>query len=192
MDFLSDLLRNARRLTSIDFSNMDLTEETVKGVEVPQLPLVTELNFSGNKCTDTNIFEFVHSFLRKTPALRKLNLSDMEMNKDACCDFSLVSVTLQELNVSKNLRFPKIALLNPVLERCVDLRILNISGININKQKLVDSVSFGSISTVLEEFDMSENPENDSVDHINSVFERTRNLVKLNLSNTGITFNMNR
>lgn len=164
-EFLSKLLESLNQLQSIDFSNMDLNleESIVSDIKGCQLPELTELNLSGNKCTCLNLFGFVNQILKNAPVLQKLNLSNMDMNKDAFCDFSLISQTLQELDISNNLRFQNLNILNPFFEKCTNLRVLNISRININKSKLDETAKFECISQFLEEFNMSENPENEDV-----------------------------
>lgn len=90
----------------IDMSNMSLTNKLVENITLKEIPTLLELNFSGNQCTDTNIMKFINQLLSFSPSLQKLNLSNMDLNPNDICDFSQVSSTIQELDLSINRRFP--------------------------------------------------------------------------------------
>lgn len=80
------------------------------------------------------------------------------MHNNNVCDFTSISSTLRELDISKNNRFPNLSLLNNIFERCVDLRKLCINGTGLSQEKL-DATSFHLISEYLEDFDCSDNDQ---------------------------------
>ncbi|EAR87757.2 transmembrane protein, putative (macronuclear) [Tetrahymena thermophila SB210] len=196
LDFLVYFFQNGQHITKIDMSNMDLKEETVKKItETPldqfHLNSVIEMNFSGNKNTETNIFKFIDAMIQAAPNIQILKLSDMDMNGTSIPNFDLVGVDLRELDISKNKRIPTLSVLNGLFKKCVQLRKLNISSTGLSDKKL-DSTYFAYISQTLEEFDCSNNENLLVVDFINSVISRCQNLIKLNISNCNIDYQRNR
>ncbi|KAL4476077.1 hypothetical protein ABPG74_009810 [Tetrahymena malaccensis] len=196
LDFLVYFFQNGQHITKIDMSNMDLKEETVQKIAETSLDSfslrsVIELNFSGNKVTETNIFKFVNNMILASPNIQVLKLSDMDMNGLSYPNLDLVGEDLRELDISKNKRIPTLNILNGLLKKCVQLRKLNISSTGLNDKKL-DSVFFAYISQTLEEFDCSSNENLQVVDFLNTVIQRCQNLLKLNISNCNIDYQKNR
>lgn len=150
---------------------MGLKKELVSSITVSLLPVLEEVSFAGNKCTETNIFDFVHEILQNAPNLLKLDLSDMDMHEKAMCNFSHVSATLIELNISSNKRIHSLKVLNDMVERCTNLKKLNISKINLNVTK-TENFNYGHLSLNIEDFDISCNPDLGSVTFLNRVITR--------------------
>ncbi|KAL4499770.1 hypothetical protein ABPG72_017310 [Tetrahymena utriculariae] len=196
LDFLVYFFQNGQHITKIDMQNMELKEETVQKItETPleqfHLNSVIEMNFSGNKNTETNIFKFINLLLQAAPNIQVLKLSDMDMNDQNVPNFDLVGADLRELDISKNKRIPTLSILNELFKKSLQLRKLNISNTGLSDKKL-DSTYFAYVSQTLEEFDCSNNENLQVVDFINSVIQRCQNLLKLNISNCNIDYQRNR
>lgn len=150
---------------------MKLNFEIVKDIKIPPLPNLKEINFSHNLCTATNIFSFVNAFLQSSTNLEILNISNMDMNGESICDFSLIPSSLLELDMSKNNRMSSLNVLDIFFVNCNQLKKLNVSEIGL-KSSNFDYYTFYHITGNLEEFNLSGNNELDDTLIINQVITR--------------------